>query len=70
MTLWELLSEKLLKVTFNSLRPIKGRGFASKCLRFLWVTCLPNSGSPPAISLNEGGHDFFLTGTRAAQVKN
>tara|TARA_B100000161_G_scaffold110924_1_gene78514 strand:+ start:252 stop:521 length:270 start_codon:yes stop_codon:yes gene_type:complete len=70
MSLWELLSEKLFRVTLNPLALFKARGFVGECLCFLRITGLPNSGSPPAIPLNEGCHTFFLTGTRVAQVRN
>ena len=53
-----LFSEKLLGVTLNPLAPFQGRSFVGECLCCLWVTCLSNSGSPPAIPLNKGRHNF------------
>ena len=53
-----LFSEKLLRVTLNPLAPFQGRSFVGECLCCLRVTRLPNSGSPPAIPLNKGRHNF------------
>ena len=58
MILWERMREKPLRITFNPLAPFQGRSFVGECLCCLRVTRLPNSGSPPAIPLNKGRHNF------------